>query len=213
MPKNYDEIEARYRDLIAHIDTMITELTQMRDEVAAAVERSEEVVSVPMDGTDSEVTESDALSPETGDKLPSEETPIEVADQSSDSEVRGDTTDPQHPSTEEETASSEAKLSAATASVDPILEEKVPELTLETAFEPLIDFHTSGHLSVADSFLFANELFLGNRPALVTALSEIDRLSSMTQLRHYLYDTLRLDEEDEAVQHFYDFIVAHSSRR
>lgn len=93
------------------------------------------------------------------------------------------------------------------------MEEKVPELTLETAFEPMMVFRTSGSLSVADSFFFANELFGGNRPELETVLSEIDRLSSVSQLRHYLTETLRLDLSREEVKRFYDFVIAHSSRK
>lgn len=93
------------------------------------------------------------------------------------------------------------------------MEEKVPELTLETAFEPMMVFRTSGSLSVADSFFFANELFGGNRPELETVLSEIDLLSSVSQLRHYLTETLRLDLSREEVKRFYDFVIAHSSRK
>lgn len=93
------------------------------------------------------------------------------------------------------------------------MEEKVPELTLETAFEPMMVFRTSGSLSVADSFFYANELFGGNRPELETALSEIDRLSSVSQLRHYLTETLRLDLSREEVKRFYDFVIAHSTRK
>lgn len=93
------------------------------------------------------------------------------------------------------------------------MEEKVPELTLETAFEPMMVFRTSGSLSVADSFFYANELFGGNRAELETALTEIDRLSSVSQLRHYLADTLQLDLEREEVQRFYDFVIAHSTHK
>ena len=97
--------------------------------------------------------------------------------------------------------------------VDEELEEKVPELTLETAFEPMVDFHTAGQLSVADSFFFANELFGGNRPELNRVLGEIDRLSSVSQMRHYLTETLDLNVESDEGKRFYDFVLACSTRR
>ena len=97
--------------------------------------------------------------------------------------------------------------------VDEELEEKVPELTLETAFEPMVDFHTAGQLSVADSFFFANELFGGNRPELNRVLGEIDRLSSVSQMRHYLTETLGLNVESDEGKRFYDFILSCSTRR
>ena len=97
--------------------------------------------------------------------------------------------------------------------VDEELEEKVPELTLETAFEPMVDFHTAGQLSVADSFFFANELFGGNRPELNRVLGEIDRLSSVSQMRHYLTETLGLNVESDEGKRFYDFVLSCSTRR
>lgn len=97
--------------------------------------------------------------------------------------------------------------------VDEKLEEKVPELTLETAFEPMVDFHTAGQLSVADSFFFANELFGGNRPELNRVLGEIDRLSSVSQMRHYLTETLDLNVESDEGKRFYDFVLSCSTRR
>ena len=97
--------------------------------------------------------------------------------------------------------------------VDEELEEKVPELTLETAFEPMVDFHTAGQLSVADSFFFANELFGGNRPELNRVLEEIDRLSSVSQVWHYLTETLGVDMETEEGKRFCDFVLSCSTRR
>ena len=109
--------------------------------------------------------------------------------------------------------SSSPESDAAPVVVDQELEEKVPELTLETAFEPLVDFHTAGQLSVADSFFFANGLFGGNRPELNRVLEEIDRLSSVSQVRHYLTETLGLDMESEEGKRFYDFVLSCSTRR
>lgn len=97
--------------------------------------------------------------------------------------------------------------------VDEELEEKVPELTLETAFEPMVDFHTAGQLSVADSFFFANELFGGNRPELNRVLGELDRLGSVSQMRHYLTETLGLNLESDEGKRFYDFVLSCSTRR
>ena len=97
--------------------------------------------------------------------------------------------------------------------VDEELEEKVPELTLETAFEPMVDFHTAGQLSVADSFFFANELFGGNRPELNRVLGEVDRLSSVSQMRHYLTETLDLNVESDEGKRFYAFVLSCSPRR
>lgn len=108
---------------------------------------------------------------------------------------------------------SSSPVSDAAPVVDQELEAKVPELTLETAFEPLVDFHTAGQLSVADSFFFANELFGGNRPELNRVLEEIDRLSSVSQVRHYLTETLGLDMESEEGKRFCDFVLSCSTRR
>ena len=111
----------------------------------------------------------------------------------------------------EETTSQE--IDETPTVVDEELEEKVPELTLETAFEPMVDFHTAGQLSVADSFFFANELFGGNRPELNRVLGEIDRLSSVSHMRHYLAETLDLNIESDEGKRFYDFVLSCSTRR
>ena len=119
------------------------------------------------------------------------------------------------PTTEEvtEEATSPESDEISPIVVDEELEEKVPELTLETAFEPMVDFHTAGQLSVADSFFFANELFGGNRPELNRVLGEIDRLSSVSQMRHYLTETLDLNVESDEGKRFYDFVLSCSTRR
>jgi hypothetical protein len=216
MSKNYDEIEDdKYLDLMAHFDFIITELDRLREEVSAAMISPEEANAFVKDFDEQHREGSEATPEGTTVEAPGEDDAPSSVEEEEEEDGDPSSMEQEDPvlMDEAEATPEEEKLSEATASVDPILEEKVPELTLETAFEPLIDFSTQGHLSVADSFFFANELFLGNRPQLETTLSEVDRLSSMTQLRHYLYDTLRLDEEDEAVQRFYDFIVAHSSRR
>lgn len=137
-------------------------------------------------------------------------------------EIREEVTDlyamPAAPEPEEEQASiaeesTSPEIDDAPVVVDQELEEKVPELTLETAFEPLVDFHTAGQLSVADSFFFANGLFGGNRTELNRVLEEIDRLSSVSQVRHYLTETLDLDMESEEGKRFYDFVLSCSTRR
>ena len=117
------------------------------------------------------------------------------------------------PEPAEEVAPITEESDGAPVVVDRELEEKVPELTPETAFEPPVDFHTAGQLSVADSFFFANGLFGGNRPELNRVLEEIDRLSSVSQVRHYLTETLDLDMESEEGKRFYDFVLSCSSRR
>ena len=122
---------------------------------------------------------------------------------------------PVDPTIEEvtEEATSPESDEATPIVVDEELEEKVPELTLETAFEPMVDFHTAGQLSVADSFFFANELFGGNRPELNRVLGEVDRLSSVSQMRHYLTETLDLNVESDEGKRFYDFVLSCSTRR
>ena len=119
--------------------------------------------------------------------------------------------DPTSEEVTEETTSQESDETPIV--VDEELEEKVPELTLETAFEPMVDFHTAGQLSVADSFFFANELFGGNRPELNRVLGELDRLSSVSQMRHYLTETLGLNLESDEGKRFYDFVLSCSTRR
>lgn len=135
-------------------------------------------------------------------------------------EIRDEVTDlyatPATPDLEEVPIAEECispESGGAPVMVDQDLEEKVPELTLETAFEPLVDFHTAGQLSVADSFFFADGLFGGNRPELNRVLEEIDRLSSLSQVWHYLTETLGVDMDSEEGKRFCDFVLSCSTRR
>lgn len=79
--------------------------------------------------------------------------------------------------------------------------------------EPLLDFDLLGSISLADTFFFANELFLGNKVRLEESLREIEKMSSMTQVENYLYDVCLFSHDDEAVQRLIDFILSHANTR
>lgn len=84
------------------------------------------------------------------------------------------------------------------------------EVVLESTFEEKVSFDLVNHLSLADKFLYANELFAGNQSELMVMLEEIERLSSWSHVESYLYSVQRFDRENEAVKHLVEFIKEHS---
>ncbi|MDO5036374.1 MAG: hypothetical protein Q4D93_05380 [Porphyromonas sp.] len=83
---------------------------------------------------------------------------------------------------------------------------------MRQTFEERVKFELIPHLSLADNYLFANELFMGNQAELKNVLSDLELMSSMSQAEDYLYNRLGLNPEHEEVQRFIDFIRGHAER-
>lgn len=77
---------------------------------------------------------------------------------------------------------------------------------LESAFEPKVSFDLTHRLSLADRYLFANELFWGNQAELMEAISDIERMSSWSQVESYLYDTRGFNKGADEVKRFAEFV-------
>ncbi len=91
------------------------------------------------------------------------------------------------------------------ATVTPVKEQK----SEQTPEEHPIKVSVVGQLSLAESFFYANELFAGNQGLLRIALEELEKMSSKRQLYSYLYDTLRMDRDNENVKGFVAFVENH----
>lgn len=84
------------------------------------------------------------------------------------------------------------------------------EEILEDAFERKLRFDLIDQLTIADRYLFANELFYGDQEALVDMLRDIERLSSWSHLESYLYEVRQYSKEDEAVKQLVAYIKEHA---
>lgn len=84
------------------------------------------------------------------------------------------------------------------------------EEVLESAFEPALRFDLIDHLTIADKFLFANELCFGNQGDLIDMLGDIERLSSWSQVESYLYQVRGFRKDEESVKLLAAFIKEHS---
>lgn len=73
------------------------------------------------------------------------------------------------------------------AKIDELFVARGSEEVLESAFEPALHFDLIDNLTIADKYLFANELFFGNQADLIEMLEEVERMSSWSQVEHYLY--------------------------
>ena len=80
-------------------------------------------------------------------------------------------------------------------------------------FEPILDFRLSSSISLADTFFYAGELFMGNKPLFEEMLTEMEQLSSMTQVENYLYQVRGFSKDDPVVQRLLGFVVSHASSR
>lgn len=142
-----------------------------------------------------------------------EETPAEPTPQPSTQveEERPSESAPQAPTLEaEETPTATAQVEPSTLDLnDLFIPSQVPEM-MEGAFEPKLTFHLHNNLTIADKYLFANELFMGNQDELSDLLTDIERLSSWSQLESYLYDVRRFNKEEEPVKQLVEFIKENS---
>lgn len=77
---------------------------------------------------------------------------------------------------------------------------------IDAVFEKQMSFHVNERFSLADRYFYANELFCGDQVALNEALSDIEKLSSWSQVESYLYDVIRLKREDNVVKSFVEII-------
>lgn len=103
-------------------------------------------------------------------------------------------------------------------SVEPQSEASIGDLfmtagsdeAMEELFEERKHFNLLGNLSIADRYLFANELFMGDQAALTDMLADIEKLSDMSHVESYLYDVRQFGKDEEAVKHLVAFIKEHS---
>lgn len=162
--------EDKGRALLAHIDSLVSELGELRSEVSAWLEEQR---TAPSDA--------EPVSP----SAPAMEHPR-----------------PSSPRSQIESELRRAELNLDERDDDIVFVPKQTEMSLDKSFEPQMFFHPRRAFSVADTFLYANELCWGNRMEFETMLDEIEKLSSWSQLEHYIYNVLRLDRESREVQRF-----------
>lgn len=89
--------------------------------------------------------------------------------------------------------------------------EKGSTADMHQTFEAKVHFHLIDQLSLADNYLFANELFAGNQAELKNVLSELEQMSSLSQAEDYLYNRLGFDAESEEVKRLWAFIHENAS--
>ena len=80
---------------------------------------------------------------------------------------------------------------------------------MEDLFEARKGFDLLSNLTIADRYLFANELFYGDQAALEDMLREMEPLSSMAHVESYLYDVRKLGRDEEVVKHLLEFVQEH----
>ncbi|MBR8703979.1 hypothetical protein [Porphyromonas levii] len=96
------------------------------------------------------------------------------------------------------------------AKIDELFVARGSEEVLESAFEPALHFDLIDNLTIADKYLFANELFFGNQADLIEMLEEVERMSSWSQVEHYLYDVRGFGKDEESAKLLATFIQEHS---
>lgn len=94
-------------------------------------------------------------------------------------------------------------------SLDDLFVKAGSEEALEDLFEVRKGFDLLSNLTIADRYLFANELFYGDQAALEDMLREMEPLSSMAHVESYLYDVRKLGRDEEVVKHLLEFVQEH----
>lgn len=94
-------------------------------------------------------------------------------------------------------------------SLDDLFVKAGSEEAMEDLFEARKGFNLLSNLTIADRYLFANELFYGDQAALEDMLREMEPLSSMAHVESYLYDVRKLGRDEEVVKHLLAFIQEH----
>ena len=94
-------------------------------------------------------------------------------------------------------------------SLDDLFVKAGSEEAMEDLFEVRKGFDLLSNLTIADRYLFANELFYGDQAALEDMLREMEPLSSMAHVESYLYDVRKLGRDEEVVKHLLAFVQEH----
>lgn len=110
----------------------------------------------------------------------------------------------------DEEASADALIVPDNASVDELFVATGSEEAMEQLFVERRYFNLLDTLSIADRYLFANELFMGDQASLMDMLAEIELLSDMGHVESYLYDVRQFGREEDVVKHLVAFIREHS---
>ncbi len=99
---------------------------------------------------------------------------------------------------------------SSSGSLDELFMPSSSDEFMDVSFEKKVAFDLLSNLTIADKYLFSNELFLGNQVELMEMLNDIERLSSWSQLESYLFDVRRFGRNEEAVTHLIAFIKEHT---
>lgn len=203
-------------DLLQRIDAMIEELQQVRREIAHVLVQEAELAHCDVE--EAPAIEEQPKCPPSGITCISSLEELYALDFEQSGEVRQQEESlgvepesvPDLNMEIEEEAPSELLLDDFPAGgIDDLFVPCGSDEVLESAFEPKVSFHLSSNLSIADRYLFANELFFGNLGELTGVISEIERMSSWSQVESYLYDTLSLKKDSEEVERFASFIQSN----
>lgn len=203
--------------ILQRIDQITEELQLLRREVAALLVREAEAnAKVEPEASDTEVAEVTLEEEPKVISNPNEsDADAAIAGVSSLEElysidfVKKDEPEVEHMPEEEPTMETFA-MSEPEADINELFIPRGSEEAMEKAFEPTLHFDLIDHLTIADKFLFANELCFGNQADLIDMLADIERLSSWSQVESYLYQVRGYKKDEEAVQVFATFIKEHS---
>lgn len=191
--------------ILQRIDQMMEELQWLRREVADMLVREAEATSITSDDTEVSVSPTTESASKTGSS---------ISCISSLEELYALDFDQEEDRKEETPTEDSAVELLSTVEPDADLNELFMPLNseevLESAFEPSLHFDLLDHLTIADKFLFANELCFGNQADLIDMLGDIERLSSWSQVESYLYQVRGFKKEDEAVKQLAAFVKDNS---
>lgn len=118
-------------------------------------------------------------------------------------------TEPMAKTTEEPTVAPVKSEGKKGDSLDELFVTAGGEEAMEELFEVRKGFDLLPNLTIADRYLYANELFYGNQAELDEMLADIERLSDIAHVESYLYDVRKLSKDEEVVQHLLEFIKEH----
>lgn len=172
----------RGRNLLLRIDAILSELSEIKQEISEWM-------------NESEPTTSGVIASETSTTAQAETAPSGMKIAASE------------PSEPISTVMSEIRKSELNIMDDePITFIPKARQTFEDSLEPRLYFHPRRAFSLADTFLYANELCFGNKGEFESVLDDIEKMSSWSQLENYIYVVLKMDRESENVLRFMDEI-------
>lgn len=180
--------EEKGRELLLRIDTLLSDLTQIRREVSNWLEDIETSVSADL---------APALQTDSAAEVaPQPQAPIDTRPE---------------PKSTVSPVITDIRKTELNIDDDDIIFVPKHKVSLEETFEPRLYFHPRRAFSLADTFLYANELCWGNRAEFDIILDEIEKLSSLSQLQEYLFTVLKLDRESESVKKFVEDVQSTAS--